>query len=105
MQQVLGTGEALLSGKRVSALKEAMLDGIKIEDHPLRTGPATLGVMLGKLLQAAIWKLKSAVKREYTQCFTECAKCFCNLALSNYSPGSYLRDCSEASSNPLLHIS
>ncbi|KAG9354583.1 hypothetical protein JZ751_001296 [Albula glossodonta] len=24
-----------------------MLDGIKIEDHPLRSGPATLGVMLG----------------------------------------------------------
>ena len=25
-----------------------MLDGIKLEDHPLRSGPATLGVMLGK---------------------------------------------------------
>ena len=25
-----------------------MLDGIKIEDHPLRTGQAALGVMLGK---------------------------------------------------------
>ncbi|TRY54392.1 hypothetical protein DNTS_023675 [Danionella cerebrum] len=24
-----------------------MLDGIKIEDHPLRSGQATLGVMLG----------------------------------------------------------
>lgn len=27
-----------------------MLDGIKLEDHPLRSGPATLGVMLGKSL-------------------------------------------------------
>lgn len=27
-----------------------MLDGIKLEDHPLRQGPATLGVMLGKSL-------------------------------------------------------
>lgn len=25
-----------------------MLDGIKLEDHPLRSGQATLGVMLGK---------------------------------------------------------
>ncbi|XP_021269836.1 LIM/homeobox protein LMX-1.2 [Numida meleagris] len=24
-----------------------MLDGIKMEDHPLRSGPATLGVLLG----------------------------------------------------------
>lgn len=43
--------------RRVSAGKESqrssMLDGIKIEDHPLRTGPATLGVMLGKPVQAA----------------------------------------------------
>lgn len=26
-----------------------MLDGIKMEDHPLRSGPATLGVLLGEL--------------------------------------------------------
>lgn len=25
-----------------------MLDGIKMEDHPLRSGPATLGVLLGE---------------------------------------------------------
>lgn len=36
--------------------RPSMLDGIKIEDHPLRTGPATLGVMLGKRLQADVWK-------------------------------------------------
>lgn len=55
--------------------RSSMLDGIKIEDRSLRTGPATLGVMLGKLLQAALWKLNTAVKREFTCCFTEYAKC------------------------------
>ncbi|RMB93281.1 hypothetical protein DUI87_29975 [Hirundo rustica rustica] len=28
-----------------------MLDGIKMEDHPLRSGPATLGVLLGSECQ------------------------------------------------------
>lgn len=43
----------LLSLERLSAGRQSetciMLDGIKIEDHPLRSGQATLGVMLGKL--------------------------------------------------------
>lgn len=44
----------LLSLERLSAGRQSetciMLDGIKIEDHPLRSGQATLGVMLGELL-------------------------------------------------------
>lgn len=43
----------LLSLERLSAGRQSetciMLDGIKIEDHPLRSGQATLGVMLGEL--------------------------------------------------------
>lgn len=44
----------LVSLERLSAGRQPetciMLDGIKIEDHPLRSGQATLGVMLGELL-------------------------------------------------------
>lgn len=44
----------LLSLERLSAGRQPetciMLDGIKIEDHPLRSGQATLGVMLGGFL-------------------------------------------------------
>lgn len=39
-------GRRFLAGNSGDILK--MLDGIKIEDHPLRSGQATLGVMLGK---------------------------------------------------------
>ncbi|CAI5650940.1 LIM homeobox transcription factor 1, beta b isoform X3 [Oreochromis niloticus] len=43
--------EGLVSLERLSAGEQSetciMLDGIKIEDHPLRSGQATLGVMLG----------------------------------------------------------
>ena len=46
----------ILSGRH-SAEKQfnsyIMLDGIKMEDHPLRSGQATLGVMLGKFRSAA----------------------------------------------------
>lgn len=35
-----------------------MLDGIKMEDHPLRSGPATLGVLLGELPFASRLRLK-----------------------------------------------
>lgn len=42
----------LVSLERLSAGEQLetciMLDGIKIEDHPLRSGQATLGVMLGE---------------------------------------------------------
>lgn len=42
----------LVSLERLSAGEQSetciMLDGIKIEDHPLRSGQATLGVMLGE---------------------------------------------------------
>lgn len=42
----------LVSLQRLSAGQQPetciMLDGIKIEDHPLRSGQATLGVMLGE---------------------------------------------------------
>lgn len=42
----------LVSLERLSAGQQSetciMLDGIKIEDHPLRSGQATLGVMLGE---------------------------------------------------------
>lgn len=42
----------LVSLERLSAGEQPetciMLDGIKIEDHPLRSGQATLGVMLGE---------------------------------------------------------
>lgn len=42
----------LVSLERLSAGRQpetrVMLDGIKIEDHPLRSGQATLGVMLGE---------------------------------------------------------
>lgn len=41
-----------VSQQRLSAGQQPqtsiMLDGIKIEDHPLRSGQATLGVMLGE---------------------------------------------------------
>lgn len=44
----------LVSLERLSAGQQPetciMLDGIKIEDHPLRSGQATLGVMLGESL-------------------------------------------------------
>lgn len=43
-----------VSQERLSAGQQPqtsiMLDGIKIEDHPLRSGQATLGVMLGEFL-------------------------------------------------------
>ena len=42
----------LVSLERLSAGEQSetciMLDGIKMEDHPLRSGQATLGVMLGE---------------------------------------------------------
>ncbi|GLD52687.1 LIM homeobox transcription factor 1-beta isoform X1 [Lates japonicus] len=42
----------LVSLERLSAGEQSetciMLDGIKIEDHPLRSGQATLGVMLAQ---------------------------------------------------------
>lgn len=42
----------LVSLERLSVGEQSetciMLDGIKIEDHPLRSGQATLGVMLGE---------------------------------------------------------
>ena len=47
----------ILSVGRHSAEKQfnsyIMLDGIKMEDHPLRSGQATLGVMLGEFRSAA----------------------------------------------------
>lgn len=43
----------LVSLERLSAGEQSetciMLDGIKIEDHPLRSGQATLGIMLGEI--------------------------------------------------------
>lgn len=97
-----------LEDRRFSAGKESqslsMLDGIKIEDHPLRKGPTTLGVMLGKPLEVVICKLNISVEREYRFCFIEYAKCLCNLTLSNYSLCSYLRDCSNAFLHPLFWI-
>lgn len=45
-----------VSQERLSAGQQPqtsiMLDGIKIEDHPLRSGQATLGVMLGEFPRA-----------------------------------------------------
>lgn len=42
-----------VSQERLSAGQQPqtsiMLDGIKLEDHPLRSGQATLGVMLGEI--------------------------------------------------------
>lgn len=53
------SGQRCVSARRKSRLPK-MLDGIKLEDHPLRPGPATLGVMLGKSLLITTPKLSFA---------------------------------------------
>lgn len=54
----------LVSLERLSAGQQSetcvMLDGIKIEDHHLRSGQATLGVMLGESSVAGCESLLSA---------------------------------------------
>ena len=76
---IMDIATGLVSLERLSTRKQSktsiMLDGIKIEDHPLRSGQATLGVMLGKI-DIDITYSKLNAKSLITCSLTKCQKIY-----------------------------